>query len=97
MKTLLKVIVITLVGLCFAPEVPAQDGRTVYVVCRKFVAEKNCHKCSDYFHARSEDEAKAKCGKVTVKPIILDPLVQLLGGCCPIAPATMIRAFANEC
>jgi len=63
MKTLLKVMVIMLVGLCFAPEVPAQGGRTVYVVCRKFVAEKNCHKCSDYFHARSEDEAKAKCGK----------------------------------
>ena len=31
------------------------------VVCQKFVAEKNCHKCSDYFYAESEEEADKKC------------------------------------
>ena len=36
MKTLFKAATIILVGLCFTPDAP--DGKTVYVVCRKFVS-----------------------------------------------------------
>jgi hypothetical protein len=64
MKTLLTSVMAMFVWLLFVPPipVPAQIG-DIYVVCRKFVAERNCYKCSDYFHVRSEDEAKKKCGK----------------------------------
>lgn len=65
MKTLLTSIMAMFVWLLFVPSIPApaQMGSTIYVVCRKHVPERNCYKCAEYFHVRSEDEAKKKCGK----------------------------------
>ncbi len=93
MKTLLTSVMAMFVWLLFAPPVPAraQIG-DVYVVCRKFVAERNCYKCSDYFHVRSEDEAKKNAGeKVTVKQIILDPWGLCNGGSYLTAPVTTMK------
>ena len=36
-------------------------GGSQAVICRKFVADKNCHQCSDYFWAQTQDEADKKC------------------------------------
>ena len=63
MKTLFRTLMIFVLGFSFVPAVPAQIGGTVYAKCRKFVPERNCYKCGEYFHARSEDEAVKKCGK----------------------------------
>ncbi len=78
MKTLLKVVVIMLVGLCFVPEAPAQGGRTIYVVCRKFVAEKNCPSARIISIRGLNMKLKPNVPKFkdTVKPIILEPLVR---------------------
>jgi hypothetical protein len=40
-----------------------QPGRVIYTVCRKFVVDRNCYKCSNYFAVRSESEAQAKCSR----------------------------------
>jgi hypothetical protein len=48
MKTLFKAAMIMLVVIWLVPGAQAQNRGTVYVVCRKFVAERNCYKCSDY-------------------------------------------------
>ncbi|MFH0959370.1 MAG: hypothetical protein V1897_11770 [Pseudomonadota bacterium] len=63
MKKLLKALMVFLVGYSFVPAVPAQIGGSVYVICRKYIPERNCYKCGEYFHARTEDEAVKKCGK----------------------------------
>jgi len=57
--TIAAVMVIVLLGL---PEL-ACSQRVIYVVCRKYVAQENCHKCSDYFAVQTEDEAVRKCEK----------------------------------
>ncbi len=38
-------------------------GRIIYTVCRKYVVDRNCYKCSKYFAVRSESEAQAKCSR----------------------------------
>ena len=63
MKIFLRALIVVVLGFCFVPAVPAQIGGSVYVICRKFIPERNCYKCAEYFHARSEDEAVKKCGK----------------------------------
>ena len=40
----------------------------ILVVCRRFVADQSCHKCSDYFYVNSEDEAQQRCGKLGAQP-----------------------------
>lgn len=37
--------------------------RIIYTVCRKYMVERNCYKCSNYFAVRSEAEAQAKCAR----------------------------------
>jgi hypothetical protein len=36
-------------------------GGSRAVICQKFLAERNCHRCSDYFYAPTEEEADKKC------------------------------------
>jgi hypothetical protein len=47
-------------GIFMFPEI-ASSQRVIYVVCWKYVPEKNCNKCSDYFSVQNEDEAIRKC------------------------------------
>ncbi|MGC8658837.1 MAG: hypothetical protein ACP5U1_07160 [Desulfomonilaceae bacterium] len=61
MKRSLKACLVVVAGLCLTPQIQAQSGRPVYVVCRKYISERSCFKCSDYFHANSEKEAREKC------------------------------------
>lgn len=42
---------------------PGFSQRVIYVVCWKYVPEKNCNQCSDYFSVQTEDEAIRKCKK----------------------------------
>jgi len=45
------------------PVLAYSQPQIIFVVCRKYDASGNCHKCSDYFSVRSEEEAQRKCGK----------------------------------
>jgi len=62
LKILMALVAITL----FA--VPDWACSQVLVVCRRFIADKGCHKCSDYFYVNSEDEAQQRCGKLGGDP-----------------------------
>jgi hypothetical protein len=43
-------------------QVPGQN--IIYVVCWKYVSEKNCNKCSKSFSVLSEDEAVRRCKRM---------------------------------
>ena len=90
----MKVVVIMLVSPCFVLEGPAQGGGTIYVACRKFVAEKNCPSARIIFVRGLKMKLKLKVAKKnTVKPIILEPFGSMtrwmLGHCA--ATMKMIR------
>ena len=67
MKNLVKIFVVTAAAILFAlPDLACSTP--VLVVCRRYVAEGNCHKCSDYFYVNSEDEAQRRCDKLGATP-----------------------------
>jgi hypothetical protein len=63
MKRLRAIILIVMAVVLFGLPELASSQRVIYVVCRKYVAEQNCNKCSDYFSVQNEDEAIRKCKK----------------------------------
>jgi len=63
MRRLAKLLIpIVALGIFAIPEF-ASSQRVIYVVCRQYVPEKGCYKCSDYFSVQTEDEAVRKCGR----------------------------------
>jgi hypothetical protein len=61
MNRLRSIILMVMAVLLFSLPELASAQRVIYVVCRKYVAESNCNKCSDYFSVQNEDEAIRKC------------------------------------
>ncbi len=62
MKTWRKFLLIAVTVISFG--LPATAHSIVFVVCRKFVPEKGCYKCSSYFSVQNEDEAQRKCARM---------------------------------
>ena len=62
----LRIFIVTVaaVALFGIPQLAScQSGtlQVIYGVCWKYVTEKNCNKCSDYFSVQNEEEAIRKC------------------------------------
>ncbi len=67
MKNLLGTVAVVAAAILFAlPDMTF--SAQVLVVCRRYVTEGNCHKCSDYFYVNTEDEAQSRCGKLGATP-----------------------------
>ncbi len=66
MRRMLLVLAIGLVAVLFT--VPDQASSQVLTVCRRFVADRSCYKCSEYFYVDSEDEAQQRCAKLGAQP-----------------------------
>jgi hypothetical protein len=62
LKIFLAVVVLTVFIL------PDWACPQVLVVCRRFVADQSCYKCSDHFYVNSEDEAQRRCDKLGAQP-----------------------------
>ena len=66
MKKGLKILMVVVAVILFVlPELACSQ---VMVLCRRFIADQGCHKCSDYFYVNSEDEAGQRCGKLGGQP-----------------------------
>lgn len=90
MKAWRKFLLVAVTVISFG--LPATAHSIVYVVCRKFVAEKGCYKCSSYFSTQSEDQAQKKCARMgTANPTILVPFRPYSVGCCPTAIAVTTK------
>lgn len=63
---MLRRLFMALTALVFlAMPLPAvSQPQIIFVVCWKYVADKNCNKCSKYFSVRSEEEAQRRCKKM---------------------------------
>jgi hypothetical protein len=66
MKKWLKVLMVVVAVILFA--VPEWACSQVLVVCRRFIADEACYRCSDYFYVDSEDEAQSRCGELGADP-----------------------------
>ena len=67
MKQALKVLMVVVAVILFAVPDWAACSQ-VLVVCRRFIADGSCYKCSDYFYVDSEDEAQSRCGELGADP-----------------------------
>jgi hypothetical protein len=58
LKTMLLLAVALVIA--WAPEISFSQ-RIIYTVCRQYVVEKNCYRCSSHFAVQTESEAQKKC------------------------------------
>jgi hypothetical protein len=55
---------IAILFVVFSGVLEIASSQPILAVCRTYVANKNCYKCSDYFSVRSQDEAEERCSQM---------------------------------